>query len=160
MNARLALFFLSLCAGLYALLVLVNNLIDYDSNYQFVAHVLKMDSLFSGEANSWRSIQATGLYSWFYALIILTEGVIASACLWGSYAVIKAQRANSLQFAKAKRPIRMGLTLGILLWFGGFIVVGGEWFLMWQSETWNGIQSAFRVAVFYALVMVYMERVA
>ena len=24
------------------------------------------------------------------------------------------------------------------------MVVGGEWFLMWQSRTWNGQQAAFR----------------
>ena len=32
--------------ALYALLVVCNNLTDYGSNYQFVAHVLKMDTTF------------------------------------------------------------------------------------------------------------------
>ena len=31
-------------AGLYGLLVLMGNLMDYDSNYQFVKHVLSMDT--------------------------------------------------------------------------------------------------------------------
>ena len=34
--------------ALYALLVVFNNLTDYGSNYQFVAHVLKMDTTFPG----------------------------------------------------------------------------------------------------------------
>lgn len=37
-----------------------------------------------------------------------------------------------------------GLTLGFTLWFAGFMIVGAEWFQMWQSTTWNGQQAAFR----------------
>ena len=36
------------------------------------------------------------------------------------------------------------------MWFVGFVVVGGEWFLMWQSATWNGQEAAFR---FYLTVL-------
>jgi predicted small integral membrane protein len=32
----------------------------------------------------------------------------------------------------------------ILLFFGGFIVIGGEWFQMWRSDDWNGLDPAFR----------------
>ena len=48
------------------------------------------------------------------------------------------------------------LTLGICLWFTGFITVGGEWFLMWQSETWNGQQAAFRLVVILGIVLLYL----
>ncbi len=40
------------------------------------------------------------------------------------------------------------------LWFFGFIVVGGEWFQMWQSANWNGQPSAFRVSACIALVLI------
>ena len=32
----------------------------------------------------------------------------------------------------------MALTLSMLMWLVAFLSVGGEWFLMWQSHTWNG----------------------
>jgi predicted small integral membrane protein len=37
--------------------------------------------------------------------------------------------------------------------------VGGEWFLMWQSSTWNGQEGAFRfyVTVLAAAVYVMLE---
>ena len=38
----------------------------------------------------------------------------------------------------------IGTTLGFLVWFTGFLVIGGEWFAMWQSATWNGQEAAFR----------------
>jgi predicted small integral membrane protein len=40
--------------------------------------------------------------------------------------------------------------IGFLVWFVGFMVIGGEWFAMWQSTTWNGQEAAFR---FYAAVL-------
>jgi predicted small integral membrane protein len=36
------------------------------------------------------------------------------------------------------------------VWFFGFMVVAGEWFAMWQSQTWNGQEAAFR---FYMAVL-------
>ncbi len=42
------------------------------------------------------------------------------------------------------------------LYFFGFLVVGGEWFQMWQSGTWNGQEGAFRFAVSFALVPIFV----
>ena len=39
-----------------------------------------------------------------------------------------------------------GLVVGFGLWFFGFMVVAGEYFLMWQSKAWNGQEAAFRIA--------------
>ena len=30
----------------------------------------------------------------------------------------------------------------VLLFGVGFLAIGGEWFQMWQSEKWNGLQPA------------------
>jgi predicted small integral membrane protein len=38
----------------------------------------------------------------------------------------------------------IGLLMVVLLFFGGFIDIGGEWFQMWRSVTWNGLDPAFR----------------
>lgn len=44
----------------------------------------------------------------------------------------------------------------VLLFLGGFIAIGGEWFQMWKSEAWNGIDAAFRNSVLglFALVLI------
>ena len=42
-----------------------------------------------------------------------------------------------------RTPVVVGVGLGFLLWFTGFMVLGGEWFAMWQSKAWNGQQAAF-----------------
>ncbi|WP_099514846.1 DUF2165 family protein [Microvirga ossetica] len=37
----------------------------------------------------------------------------------------------------------IGLTTCLLIWLVGFIAIGGEWFGMWMSPQWNGIEAAF-----------------
>jgi predicted small integral membrane protein len=44
----------------------------------------------------------------------------------------------------------------MLLWFTAFVTMGGEWFLMWQSKTWNGEEAAFRLFVCEGIVLVLM----
>jgi predicted small integral membrane protein len=41
---------------------------------------------------------------------------------------------------------------------GGFITIGGEWFQMWRSVDWNGLEPAFRnsVLAILGLVLVHM----
>jgi len=59
-------------------------------------------------------------------------------------------RASGAAFNRGKRFVYIGTALGFLVWFFGFMVVGGEWFAMWQSQTWNGQPAAFR---FYAALL-------
>jgi predicted small integral membrane protein len=33
------------------------------------------------------------------------------------------------------------------------MAIGGEWFAMWQSEDWNGLDAALRVFVFSGVVL-------
>ena len=66
---------------------------------------------------------------------------------------IKKEPSN---FQEAKKDSFIGLALGIALWFIGFEVIGGEWFSMWQSSIWNGLNSANRIVIFYAITYILM----
>jgi predicted small integral membrane protein len=44
-----------------------------------------------------------------------------------------------------------------MLWFLGFEVVGGEWFAMWQSATWNGLAAAERILSFLVLTLILLH---
>jgi predicted small integral membrane protein len=48
------------------------------------------------------------------------------------------------------------LTVGFGLWFFGFSVVAGEYFAMWQSQTWNGQQTAFRLSTVILGVLIFV----
>ena len=85
-----------------------------------------------------------------YALIIAGEGLCGLLLLLGALALWRVRKASGAAFDAAKSLAIVGATLGFLVWFLGFMVVGGEWFLMWQSSTWNGQDAAFR---FYATLL-------
>ena len=143
--------------ALNASLVAFNNLTDYDSNYWFVVHVLKMDTTFPDNQGMWRAINASSLHHLLYWVIILVEIMIAVLCWWGGARLFRAKH-DALKFNQAKGIAIAGLTLGIVLWFTGFITVGGEWFLMWQSDVWNGSQAAFRLIVVLGITLLYLVR--
>jgi len=54
----------------------------------------------------------------------------------------RALRADAADFARAKRFVFFGAGIGFLLWFTGFMAIGGEYFAMWQSTMWNGQEAA------------------
>ena len=58
-----------------------------------------------------------------------------------------------MAFHRAKRVAIVGLALSLLVWLAAFLSVGGEWFLMWQSKTWNGQEAAFRMFTVIGMVL-------
>jgi predicted small integral membrane protein len=141
--------------GLFAFLAGAGNILDPDTNLEFVVHVLSMDTVFSPSHSGWRAITSPMVHQTVFWLIVAMELVVAALCLWGSARLFANLSAPAQRFNAAKGLAVAGLTLGILLWFTGFIAVGGEWFLMWQSQTWNGIEAAFRFSAILFLTLVF-----
>jgi len=135
----------------YTILVL-DNITDYDSNYQFVRHVLMMDSTFPGNHAMWRAVNSPLVHTVFYIGIITWESVTMLLCWWGGVRLLKSYRADRAQFAAAQNLAVIALTTSLLMWLVAFLDVGGEWFLMWQSQKWNGQEAAFRMFTIVGMV--------
>ena len=144
--------------ALFFSLVALGNLSDYGSNFAFVRHVLAMDTVFADSAARWRAIEQPWLWHGAYGLIIACEGLAAVLLGRGAWALWRARRASSSDFARAKQTAMWGVLAGFVLWFGGFMVVGGEWFLMWQSSQWNGQESAFRFYLTLLAVGIFVQQ--
>jgi predicted small integral membrane protein len=146
---------LSLLAGiaLFYTLVVFNNLTDFDSNYQFVRHVLSMDSTFPSNHGMWRALPSPAFHLAFYLGIIAWEIATTILLWWGAVRLLRVIRLPAAAFNAAKRLAVMALTLSLLMWLVAFLSVGGEWFLMWQSHTWNGQEEAFRMFAVVGLVL-------
>jgi len=145
---RLTKIMMVLFFGLYVLIVAFGNVTDYDSNFQFVKHVMSMDTTFPGNALMYRSITSDFAHHLAYILIIITEWFTALACLYGGVTMFKQIKADAATFHNSKKWAFVGLLLGLCVWFLGFQVVGGEWFAMWQSQQWNGLSAAFRLTTY------------
>ena len=142
-------------AFLYTLIVF-NNTTDYGSNYQFVHHVLLMDTIFPGNQVMWRAIHPPMVQTVFYDGIICWEALTMVLTWVGVVRLLRALRRSAGDFNSAKRFSIAALTLGMLLWFVAFISVGGEWFLMWESKLWNGQEAAFRMFTVIGIVLVLL----
>ncbi|MFE6361044.1 DUF2165 domain-containing protein [Streptomyces sp. NPDC057806] len=138
---------LTASVALYMALVTFGNITDFGTNQQFVRHVLAMDTTFKDDDLMWRAITSKGLQDTAYVAIIVWETLAALVLIYGTW----------LWFRRGDRDARRWSTYGLLmvmLLFGaGFIAIGGEWFAMWQSGDWNGLDAATRVFVFSGIVL-------
>jgi predicted small integral membrane protein len=144
--------------GLLALIIVMNNVTDYDANFRYIYHVLTMDTVFPDSQLTWRAIREPVLQRLAYGMIIGTESAIALLCFLGAIRLFVALKQSATDFNQAKNLAIYGLTLAFLFWFVGFMVIGGEWFTMWQSANWNGQQPAFRFIGCVGIVLLYLNQ--
>lgn len=145
-----------LAIAFFATLVSFGNITDYGSNFAFVKHVLMMDTIFPDATIRYRAIETPWMHHAAYIFIIALETATAIACWIGGIKLFAARRAPGHEFNRAKGWAVAGLTLGFLTWQVGFMSVGGEWFGMWMSNTWNGIASAFRFFITIIAVLIFV----
>ncbi|MBD8880496.1 DUF2165 domain-containing protein [Rhodanobacter sp. 7MK24] len=142
--------------ALWIALVAFGNLSDYGSNWPFVQHVLAMDTIFPDANIRYRAIHSPLLQHAAYALIIAVEVSAALLCWLGTWQLWRTRRGTAAAFQRAKRIAVLGLSAGVLLWLGGFVAIGGEWFGMWMSSQWNGIASAFRFTIVLLAMLLWL----
>src|SRR5579863_8997164 len=147
---------LVLAVALYYTLVVFNNVTDYNSNYQFVRHVLMMDSTSPGRMGMWRALNSPAWHTMFYGSIIAWEALTMILCWWGGWRMAAQLRGTAAAFHQAKGVAVAALTLSLLMWLLAFLTIGGEWFLMWQSMTWNGQGKALGMFTIVGIVLVFV----
>ncbi len=141
----------------FAFIVTLDNIVDYDSNYEFVKHVLSMDTTFPGNALMHRAITDKSVWTAAYALIIAVEGLTSLLLAIGALLLLIRLTAPAAVFNRAKVCAVAGMTVGFGLWFFGFLVVAGEYFAMWQSKIWNGQAAAFRITMVILGVLILVS---
>jgi len=156
MTVRVAKLALVFAVAIFYSLVVLNNTTDYNSNYQFVRHVLMMDSTFPGNRGMWRAMNSPVWHTIFYLSIIAWEAVTMILCLLGGFLMARALRESATAFHQAKRVAISALTFGLMMWFVVFLSIGGEWFLMWQSKMWNGQDAAFRMFTVIGIILLFV----
>ncbi len=158
MTLRVAKLLLVFAVALFYTVVVFNNITDYNSNYQFVRHVLMMDSNTLGNHEMWRAMNSPAWHKAFYVGIILWEALVMFLCWWGGLSMARALSAPAPVFMQAKRVSVAALALALLMWLVAFLTVGGEWFLMWQSKTWNGQEPAFRMFTVIGIILLLLAQ--
>ncbi|WNM35898.1 DUF2165 domain-containing protein [Streptomyces sp. Li-HN-5-11] len=143
---------LTATVALYITLVAFGNITDFGTNQQFVRHVLAMDTTFKDDDLMWRAVTSKGLQDAAYVAIIVWETAAALVLIAGTWFWVRRDHR------RARATTTYGLLMLMLLFGAGFIAIGGEWFAMWQSKSWNGLDAALRVFLLsgVALVVVHL----
>ncbi|WP_369205097.1 DUF2165 domain-containing protein [Streptomyces sp. PU-14G] len=146
-SRRLAATVLTASVALYIALVAFGNITDFDTNQQFVRHVLAMDTTFRDEDLMWRAVTSRAWQDAAYIAIIVWETASALVLLAGTWLWLRRDPG------RARAVTTAGLSMLLLLFGAGFLAIGGEWFAMWQSEKWNGLESATRIVLLSGLAL-------
>src|SRR6266481_4718340 len=131
MTLRIAKSLLVLAVALFYSFVVFNNTTDYDSNYQFVRHVLMMDSTFPANHGMWRAMNSPALHTAFYLSIIAWETATMLLAWWGGIRLARAAGGTAVEFDRSKSTAIAALTLALLM----FTTIGIVLILLAQPDT-------------------------
>ena len=144
--------------GVLALLIGLDNIFDYETNFAAVRHILSMDTIPPASPFLWRAIHNEAAHHLAYALIIAAELCAGALCLAGSARLARARKENGRAFNEAKGVAILGLVIALSLYFVGFTVIGGEWFQMWRSDGWNMQEPAFRFVGTVGIMLLFLTQ--
>lgn len=140
----------------FGLLVITHNVTDYNSNYEYVAHILSMDTTTANENILYRAIDSPYLHHRIYWFIITMEVTYTVLCLMGTYHLYRKVNDSADAFHEAKKFSIMGIMVAIFIYYVCLQTVGVEWFDMDTSQSWNAKDWARHIVDFIFPVMIYI----
>ena len=160
--ARLVTSVFVLMVASYYLVVAFDNITNPTnpnaSNWPFVQGVLSGDGVPADSGFEWRFIDATWFQAASYIGIMAMEAITGTLLLIAGVLGLRAARSTS-GWAAAQRWTYVGGLAGLTVFFFGFIVVGGNWFIMYLNSKWNGLEPAFQNSVATLLMLVLVTGV-
>ncbi|RJO76370.1 DUF2165 domain-containing protein [Nocardia panacis] len=139
-SRRIAVATLTAITGVYYTFVAFTNCVDTDTNRRGVAAVLSMRGTIHHAGVDWRAITDSTVVWVAYVLIVVWEWLIALVLLAATVGWVRAFAGRSAR--QAAKLSGLGWTMAILLFAGGFLTVGGEWFRMWANKEVNATAAA------------------
>lgn len=142
--------------GLFGLMLLFSNLTDYPSNYEFLGHVLSMDTVSENNTRRYRAITSPLLQHRIYWAFITLEVIFTLSCLIGAYQLYKHINDTHQEFHEAKQFSIAGLMIGIFIYYVCLQIIGVEWFDMDESAQWNAQEWAKSTLDFLMFALIFI----
>ena len=140
--------------ALQGLFYAVQNLVNLHAAHSFVNNVLSMAN-HTVYPNHFGPALGSAPLTWSaLGIIIAGEFAVGLVGLKGAYDMFAARRSTEAVFGHAKRYAFLACGVAVALWFGLFMVLGGAYFQMWQTQQgFTAFHSAFMYAAISGLVM-------
>jgi len=129
---------LTIFIALFGLLSAGQNLVNLDAAFFALASVMGMEG-HTIYTNHLGPAMASPALVWLgLAGIILGELMVGVLAAKGAWDMWQARAGKGEAFNAAKKFTVMGAGLALVVWFGLFTVIGGAYFLMWQTSLGAG----------------------
>jgi len=141
--------------GLYELFHAIFDGLRFMANVEGVGAVLSMEA--TREPDSWRAIDSPVAAFIAYALIWIAHAASGVLCLVGSYLLAITIARDDSAYGESAAIATLGVGLGCVLYFVGFLAIAGGWFLLYQAPTPpNYIPNAQMLFLCYVAVLIYL----
>ena len=144
--------------ALMCLLFAIQNLVNLNAAYMFVATAFGMEGHTAYPDSLGPGITSPALiWAALFVIIVLefAAGLLAGKGAWDMWG---ARNASGAEFNSAKKFAVLGCGTALVIWFGLFTAIGGTYFQMWQSELGAAaLQGAFQFSVSIGIVILFVH---
>jgi len=149
---------LALCVALMCLIYALQNVVNLDAAYGFVALMTSMQGHEAYPSHFGPAVSSSALNWTILWIIILSEFAAGLLAAKGSYDMWMARSADTSSFSEAKKFGILGAGFGVVIWFGYFSAIGGAYFQMWQTAAGGPpLNNAAQFVTMCGLVMIYLS---
>ena len=154
---RLTMCIAALVVGLIGLLAFLDNANNLQSGFAAVQYMVS-EAEQPVYKNFGPTIDAPLLIWTIFLSIMAVELAVGVLGFWGLTQMIRNRTGNSDEFHGAKAKAVLGASLGMLLWYGAFVVVGELYFNFWQTAPGLGsAEGAFRYGTVCAVLCFFLS---
>ncbi|MEE2525067.1 DUF2165 family protein [Hyphobacterium sp. HN65] len=146
---------LVLFASIQGFAYVAGNLMNFENARQVVGLVISQAEHLYYPNHIMPVLSGDGAATIALLIIVTGEALVGLLCLKGALDLLSAAGSDADTFENRKTFALLGTGMGMIVWFGGFIVIGAGLFQMWQTEIGDG---SFRGAFIYAVTngLVYL----
>ena len=159
MSIRYLKIILVVFVGLTGLLFVAGNIANWNAGLELVGYVMSMEGHEIYSSHIFPSVTNSTLVTIAYLLILAGESLVGALSLKGAWDLWSTRKGSADSFNASKTYAILGTGMAMVVWFGGFIVIGGVLFQMWQTKIGAGsFHDAFIFAVMGGLVLSFVNR--
>ncbi len=148
---------LVLFIGLHALFYALQNIANLSAAQAALGYVISGADQVAYPHTLFFKSASSGLHWAALILVLIGEFAVAFFGIKGGWDLFAARNGTAEQFHAAKSAGLWAAGLGLLTWFGLFMVFGGAFFQMWQNEIGDGsLRGAFYFAAISAITMLFV----
>jgi predicted small integral membrane protein len=156
LNMRMLKIVLVMLPALQMLQIGLNNAFNFSGVLRETGYVMGMTGATLVPDMMWRATENPVMIYAGSLFIVFAELLMACLLSFGAYQMWQARTLDKGSFNTAKRYVLWGCLCGLILFYGGFLVVAGNWFFLWATPAAGSLETAFRYATLIFLIMLFI----